>query len=296
METILLNVLGNSFKIEQINEKTKKDLFILLENNRENLFDYQIDMSLIDAFSDFEKITKDSKNFSIIIKNDKLIGCIFIKQWGKYEELSFWLDKDNRDNKIFTELCSLYLKSYNNEFKTNLIILSVRNKAIVSKKLTKKLGYKNAFRYNSKITEFDSKKVIPSSMFYKVYNEDYGFPLTLHEIDNNLENELETFCKDLLDYTFKRNDFFIETKNEYYYWSGLDVTEEMKEVYFVNISKAKSSYKKILKRISIVDEYKEYYDSCKTFYIVFHRYSNTISLLFLIDKKTKWVHFDSSIF
>lgn len=296
MEAILLNVMNNSFKIENINNKLKKDLFILLENNREDLFSYQLNMSLIDSFNEFENIINNSKNFSIILKNDKLIGCIFIKSWGVYDELSFWLDKDNRDNKIFTELCSIYLKSYNSEFNPNLLVLDVRNKAIVCKKITKKLGFKNAFRYNSKIVEFDNKKVLATSMFYKIYNDEYGFPLTLFELNSTLENDLTIFCKDLLDYTFKRNDFFVEIQNEYYYWSGLDVTDEMKEVYFINISKAKSSYKKILKRISIVDEYKEYYQSCKTFYIIFHRNLNRISLMFLIDKKSKWLHFDNSIF
>ncbi len=296
MNNISVKVFNDTFKLEKVTTETSKQLFVLLENNREDLFNFQLDMSLIESKNEFDELIKRSKEFFIISKNDQLIGCVYIKKWGIHDELSFWLDKDHRENKIFTELLSLFIKSYVYTNNVEIIIWAARNKAIVSKKLAKKLGFKTGFRYNSKMTEFDQKKVVPAVYFYKLYNTSIEQLLDTLEIKDNLLRDLETFCIDLADYTFKRNDFFINTDYGYYYWSGLDVSEDLKEVYFVNAAKAKSIYKKIIKKISNVEEYVNLYNSCKTFYIVYHSAFNSFSIMLLLpNKKTEWIHFNNAI-
>lgn len=297
MNNILVQALNNTFRLVQANNESKKELYVLLENNREDLFNLQLDVSLIESEESFNQMIDNAKVFNLVYKNDNLIGCIYIDQWGNFDEIHFWLDKENRDNKIFTEIVSLFIKSYVNDTNIDVLTWAIRGKAVASKAMAKKIGFKSIFRYNSKINEFDQKKVIPATMFVKTLNKEMGMLLNVNsEFDNNVQNELETFCKDLSDYEFKRNNFFVEINNTFYYWSGNDVTDDLKELTFINFAKSKAIYKKIAKKLNVVEEYKELLNNAKKIHLIYHRNLNSVSVLFInANKQTNWIHFDNAI-
>lgn len=289
---ISINFRNVEYKILKIKNEQKNEVFNLLKNNFNHLKDVYLKDSLLISQAEFEKFVLKTKNYSIITKNNKIIGVIYLMKWGNFFSVSFWIDAPNQNTNLFVQILSLYLKVVTEEFDISLLFIQISNKAIVAKKIMKKIEMKLAFKINEKISEFDNKKMIVYSVYFKNINNLYSNELSVVKMDQNFNSELNEFCCDLLDYSFKKNNFYTQIKSKIYYWSGVDVNDDLKEIYFVNLSKSKSIVKKIFKKINMIDEYKELYDQAKIIFIVFHVENNNYSLLFKSDQVlNKWLHF-----
>lgn len=289
-----IKILENDYRIVTLSKDHKNELTNLFEKNLENLRQNCVLMSQLNA----EQIIEYSltcTDFSVVIKNNNIIGVIYLKPLNKFHQLSFWLDENCRDTSVFSEIVSLYLKSLKYEKNLWLVYLFSINKSKHVKQIVKRNLMKLAYKENKKIPLFDQKKVTTYNLYYKIINDEYFTSYDQDKIEQTKIDEIQQFCLDLHDYSFKRNNFFIKIHEEFYYWSGIDLNDDQKEIMFINVGKTKSIANKILKKILIFDDYKLLYEKCKTLFIVLHPKKQSFSLMFQNEKDIKWLHFTSNL-
>lgn len=110
----------------------------------------------------FSKNTINDCVIYAIYKNDLLIGFITMGEWIKLSEISFYLNKDNRDIKTycenkfsFSKLVEIFLTEFFADKNDDHIIMwGTRYSAVVSQHIAAKLSFAWGYEVMDKVVEF----------------------------------------------------------------------------------------------------------------------------------------------